>query len=117
MRELGRLEEAARDFEERLRLGQNTAGIHLNVAGVYRDLGRAEEAMRHVALARERLTQEDTYNRACLEAIAGNTDLAYELLARALAEGETSRDWVCRDPDWRPLRDDPRFRALVGEEE
>ena len=109
------MEEAITDLETRARLGPDTAGLHVDLAGAYRDLGRAGDAARHVALARECLPEDDLYNRACLEAIAGNDNLALDLLAQALAAGQVDREWVRRDPDWKPLRDHPRFRELTGE--
>ncbi|MCW5864932.1 MAG: tetratricopeptide repeat protein [Anaerolineae bacterium] len=115
LRQLGRMEEAITDLETRARLGPDTAGLHVDLAGAYRDLGRAGDAARHVALARECLPEDDLYNRACLEAIAGNDNLALDLLAQALAAGQVDREWVRRDPDWKPLRDHPRFRELTGE--
>jgi hypothetical protein len=97
-------------------LGDDAFDLHLNLAGCYRDLGRAAGMERHLALARERVQPDDSpYNRACLEAIAGNDEPALDLLAQALAIKGVEREWVRRDPDWKPLRDHPRFRALVEE--
>ena len=117
LRLLGRLEEAINDLETWARLGPDTADLHLGLAGAYRDAGRAGDAACHVALARERLPEDALYNRACLEAIAGNDNLALDLLAQALAAGSPrgGREWVQRDPDWKPLRGHPRFRELTGE--
>jgi hypothetical protein len=116
LRELGRLEEAASDLEKTARLVQDTTGVHLNLAGVYNELGRADDAARHLTLARERIGEGDLYNHACLEAIAGNDDLALDLLAQALDQEAVDREWVRRDPDWRLLHDDPRFFRLLGED-
>ncbi len=57
---------------------------------------------------------ESDYNKACIEAIAGNTESALEHLARALERNPGSRAWAARDPDLASLRDHPRFRQLVG---
>lgn len=117
LRIMDRSEEAARDLEAARQLGDNSGNLQLRLAGCYRDLGRLGEMEHHLALARERIEPDDLYNRACLEAIAGNAELALDLLAQALAAGKPSsgRAWVRRDPDWKPLRDHPRFRELTGE--
>jgi quercetin dioxygenase-like cupin family protein len=53
------------------------------------------------------------YNLACYEAMAGETDAAFEQLGTAL---ELNRDqvgnWLPHDTDLDPLRDDPRFKEL-----
>ncbi|MDX6452750.1 MAG: hypothetical protein QOH16_2799 [Gaiellaceae bacterium] len=55
------------------------------------------------------------YNLACYEALAGETDAAFEQLRAAV---ELNRDqvmnWLPHDTDLDPLRDDPRFRELAG---
>jgi tetratricopeptide (TPR) repeat protein len=113
---LDRVVEARDALEESKRLGGDGLGLYFDLAAVYRDLGRADEATHYVALTRERLAEDDIYGLACLEAIAGNDDLALELLAQALEEGDEDRDWIRRDPDWRTLRDDPRFLRLLGDD-
>ena len=54
------------------------------------------------------------YNLACYEAMAGETDAAFEQLRAAL---ELNRDqamkWLPHDTDLDPLRDDPRFEELA----
>ena len=45
---------------------------------------------------------------------------AFEALERAIALGYRYLRWLCRDPDLKPLRQDPRFarllrRAIMGD--
>jgi hypothetical protein len=58
---------------------------------------------------------ESEYNRACLEAICGNTDQAIELLRVALENKQTYVDWVLRDPDLDMIREDGRFKQLISD--
>jgi hypothetical protein len=55
------------------------------------------------------------YNLACYEAMAGETDAAFEHLRTAV---ELNRDqvmnWLPHDTDLDPLRDDPRFEELAA---
>ncbi|MHC4127120.1 MAG: protein kinase domain-containing protein [Planctomycetota bacterium] len=53
------------------------------------------------------------YNVACVYAILGRADEALDLLEQVIARGFGHRAWVERDPDWRPLREHPRFRMLL----
>lgn len=53
------------------------------------------------------------YDRACLEALVGNTDAAFEILNKL---DEDYRDWpekMNRDTDLNSLRADPRWEALL----
>ncbi|MBK8180730.1 MAG: hypothetical protein IPK67_17920 [Planctomycetes bacterium] len=63
----------------------------------------------------------NAYNLACTHALLGDRERALEYLARELRPGgrspgaiERQRVWARTDPDLAALRDDPRFRELVG---
>jgi hypothetical protein len=49
------------------------------------------------------------YQLACVEALAGNTDLAFAELEIAIAAAERFRAFAQKDDDLASLRDDPRF--------
>ncbi|MFC1661315.1 tetratricopeptide repeat protein [Gemmatimonadota bacterium] len=53
------------------------------------------------------------YNAACLYSLEGRADDAIRCLEEALARGFGNRDWFENDPDLDPLRDHPRFRAMM----
>jgi hypothetical protein len=55
------------------------------------------------------------YNLACCEALAGHRDEALEHVRRAAELSERLRRGAARDDDFASLRDDPQFRAIVGE--
>ena len=54
------------------------------------------------------------YNLACLEALEGNADAAFEELRRALDREPDLVRYAREDEDLATLRDDGRFRELVG---
>ncbi len=61
------------------------------------------------------------YNLACTYALLGEADTALRYLERDFRENRTDpgglerqRAWARKDPDLASLRDDPRFRDLVG---
>jgi adenylate cyclase len=53
------------------------------------------------------------YNVACAYALAGLPDQALDTLEQTLGKAFTNLDWIMNDPDWAPLRDHPRYLALM----
>ncbi len=109
-----RHEDAIDAFKKVVEINPGYTLAHCALAGSYRRLGLETEANSHIKVALPRLDAETEYNRACFEAICGNTDQAIELLKLALEMKQTSPEWVRGDPDLDFIRDDPRFQALVG---
>jgi adenylate cyclase len=54
------------------------------------------------------------YNAACFHSLAGEPEPALDLLERALAKGGGFPDWLRHDTDFDPLREHPRFQALLN---
>jgi tetratricopeptide (TPR) repeat protein len=54
------------------------------------------------------------YNVACCESLAGQHDEAIEHLRRAIERSEEVRPFIMHDADLDPLREDPRFKELIG---
>lgn len=52
--------------------------------------------------------------KLALEAICGNKDKALELVKIGLEKNQQSKQWARQDPDFENIRDDPRFKELVG---
>ena len=79
-------------------------------------MGLEELAQKHISKAMKTIfDSENEYNRACLAAICGNADEAFELLRVALRNKQTYVDWILRDPDLDFIRQDPRFRQLISD--
>ncbi|TEU13839.1 MAG: tetratricopeptide repeat protein [Anaerolineales bacterium] len=114
-RALGRYEEAVAEYQRAIELNPRNAVFQASFAAACRKLGHEAEYAEHIRLARELMANESDYNKACIEAIAGNTDEALEWLARALEKAPEMRDLAQRDPDFDLIRDDPRFQELVAE--
>ncbi|HEV8461105.1 MAG TPA: cupin domain-containing protein [Gaiellaceae bacterium] len=84
----------------------------------------------HIAVARFRagepnaieevLTQhphewQGFYNAACLEALDGNTDRAFDYLRRAIAlDPKAVREYAAGDEDFAALHDDQRWKDLIA---
>jgi len=88
------------------------------LADTYRQTGRFDEAR---AIMEQQIAQQPEnwaahYNAACLEALGGNADAAFEHLRRTKeldAEGASTK-YLREDSDLDSLRDDPRFQELLG---
>lgn len=89
-------------------LWSELAGL-LHQAG---DLAGALEAYRRVD-GRADLRQRALYNTACIRAGRGEIDGSLDALAGAVEAGYRNVGWIEQDPDLAPLRQHPRFVALV----
>jgi len=77
--------------------------------------GRPDEGL-HWAERALTIDPEDAgvrYNVACLFALEGRKDRAFECLDDAILAGFGNRGWLEKDPDLSSLRDDARFEALL----
>lgn len=54
------------------------------------------------------------YNLACFYVRAGEVDKALECLKKRIEGGALPREWIDNDSDFDPIRDDPRFQALIS---
>jgi tetratricopeptide (TPR) repeat protein len=109
-------EDAIKSFLKVIEIDPNYSLAHATLGGHYRKLGLEDLAQYHIKKAMGKaFLDENEYNRACLEAICGNTDNAIDLLQVALSNKQTYVEWARRDPDLDFLRGDPRFQALIGQ--
>jgi tetratricopeptide (TPR) repeat protein len=112
----GRDDDAIGAFQRVVEIDPDYSLAHATLGGYYRKMGLEELAQKHIGKAMKNIfDSENEYNRACLEAICGNTDHAIELLGVALKNKQTYVDWILRDPDLDFIRLDPRFKQLVSD--
>jgi tetratricopeptide (TPR) repeat protein len=77
--------------------------------------GQAEEGMELVNRA-VAISPDETgllYNVACIYSTVGRTDEALDHLERAVRAGYNHRAWMEADSDFDPIRQHPRFQALL----
>jgi hypothetical protein len=76
---------------------------------------QAGRAAMNDALARDPEAWQGAYNAACFEALAGNTDAAFEQLQRAIEGNRKAVEpYLDKDEDLAGLRSDPRFAELLS---
>ena len=86
-------------------------------AGALSVLGEHERALElaNSALAIEPNDHITLYNVACVYSVLGRVDEAIDLLERAMPGASAHRHaWMQQDPDLDPLREHPRFIALLA---
>jgi TolB-like protein/DNA-binding winged helix-turn-helix (wHTH) protein/Flp pilus assembly protein TadD len=85
---------------------------------------KAEYSLGHLDASRRALdeliadygkTDIDDYAIARVYALRGEKDLAFMWAERAYARRNTGLTWIKIDPDFRSLRSDPRYKALLKE--
>jgi serine/threonine protein kinase/Tfp pilus assembly protein PilF len=84
-------------------------------AGVYGSLGESENAIKFAerSLAIDPEDPMLLYNVACMYATLGRNDQAISCLERAVDKGFGHREWIDNDPDLKPIRESPRYQAIV----
>jgi TolB-like protein/Flp pilus assembly protein TadD len=104
--------------EARLKLFPDDArALYMGANGLVA-LGRLEQGLEWAGQA---LTMDPgepmvLYNVACIQSLAGRVEDAVDCLERAVATGLTQKSWLDHDSNLDPLRQHPRFQALMGHE-
>lgn len=88
--------------------------LHLG-AGSMIVLGEMERARRWMRRAYERFPDDSVvlYNLACNFATMGDIEESLDFLERSVASGMVGAAWMRNDDDLIPLRDSPRYQALL----
>jgi serine/threonine protein kinase/Flp pilus assembly protein TadD len=78
-------------------------------------LGDRKKGLEWARRARDIAPEEPMllYNLGCIYSLAGEIDEALDCLERAVAHGLTQKGWYEHDSNLDPLRQHPRFRALM----
>ncbi len=116
---LDRHTEALADYERALTLNPRDAAVLNNRGLLYVRIAAYPEAIEAYqrAMAIEPDWATPYYNAACAAALMEDPEHATIWLARAIGLREGYRAMALRDPDFNPIREETRFRALVGLED
>jgi len=74
----------------------------------------ARAALSERVMASATADPDIAYWLASAFALEGERDDAFKWLERAISLGREDRAWFEVDPDWEPLRNDPRFQSLMN---
>ena len=119
---LGNHEEKERHLRKGLQLMEGSLELNPDdaraanlAAGVYASLGEEEPAIRFAerSLAIDPEDPMLLYNVACMYSGIGRHEQAISCLERAVDKGFGHREWIDNDPDLDPIRNNPRYQAIV----
>jgi serine/threonine protein kinase/Tfp pilus assembly protein PilF len=125
-RGLGRIAEASEAAHRALQMAEKHLELHPDDAralylgaGNLADIGERDRALDWVqrALAIDSDEPSILYNSACVFAALGSIEEALDCLEKAMApsKGHWYRQWAAKDTDLDPVRNEPRFQALMKE--
>lgn len=102
-------------YERYLSRHPDDARGHMYFATDLAQVGRKEEAKIQAAKAIE-LSPDDPlmhYNAACFYSQMGEKPMAFQSLRTAIAAGYENYEWLQRDTDLDPIRDEPEYGKLM----
>jgi tetratricopeptide (TPR) repeat protein len=124
---MGQPEEAMACYREAIRQQADAIAPRVSLSSALRKLGvpaheylpLLDEARKLTAALKPTEVKEldAAYNQACIEAAAGNLDLAFQhfeaMLKAQTGPLEQNLEWPQIDPDFHWLRGDPRYEQLI----
>ncbi|WP_353571073.1 tetratricopeptide repeat protein [Candidatus Albibeggiatoa sp. nov. BB20] len=115
--ELGRNEEAIASYNKALNIKPDMYEAWNNRGFALNELGRYEEAIASYDKALNIKPDEHKawYNKACTYSLWRKTEEALQTLKKAI-KLKKYKEMAKTDDDFKPLHNDPRFWALIGEE-
>lgn len=100
-------------FEKIIEINPEDFNSYLGITSINKTLGGSIESP-FVEKARYFIQEDDFYNKACLESVCDNFDLALEYLQKAAQKEKFNPKWAWEDPDLQWIRNDTRFVEIVG---
>ncbi|MBA7585590.1 Photosystem I assembly protein Ycf3 [subsurface metagenome] len=115
---LKKYDEALADFNRSLELRPDDPDTLTNRGATYGKLKKYDEALTELnrSLELEPDHPGTLYDLACLFSLWGKTKDALDYLKKAVDKDEEWREDAKTDEDFDNIRDDPRFKKLVGED-
>ncbi len=115
LRTMDRFRDALSPLQLAVQLDPKNVDIYLALAWCYKRAGQLKKAIEslELALGFEPKTAILHYNLACYWSLAKNKRKAIQYLSAALGLDDNYRHLIDTEPDFDPIRDDPRFRALA----
>jgi Flp pilus assembly protein TadD len=115
LRLAGRLDEAGQEALVALSLDPHNVATHNNYGNLLVEQARLDEAEAEYlqAISLDPSHPKPYYNLACVYALRNKNNEAIPFLKKALALSPALRQDAATDSDFDPLRQDPRFQALL----
>ena len=115
--QLDRFEEAGIAYRRAIALAPDDAFYYGGLINLLIQQSQHSEALTFSTTMRAlMIARQQWYGLAALDAILGNGEAAIGYLRQAAREETFNREWAQNDPDLAAIRDDQRFREIVGSE-
>ena len=116
LRAMERYQEAVLALRQAARLAPENLHVWFALGWCYKRTGQIHLAIRSLerVLAVDPAEARVHYNLACYWSLAGNKGRALEFLSRALGIDPDYRRLIDGEPDFNPIRSDPKFQALCA---
>lgn len=116
LRALGRWDEALAPLRTVTAAEPDRIEAWLGLGWCLKRLGRLDDAIAELERGVEAAPRQPIlhYNLACYLSLDGNVQAAIDHLARAIAIDDRFRDLTGAEPDFDPIRNDPRFVAATS---
>jgi Flp pilus assembly protein TadD len=117
LRALGSFAEALPLFQCVAARQPTAVAAWLGLGWCLKRLGRLPEAIRALTRGLAACGDEPVlaYNLSCYHSLAGNVLAAIEFLTKAIASDDRFRALTTVEPDFDPIRNDPRFVAVIDQ--
>lgn len=118
LRTLGRYEQALPHFRAAVVERQRSVAGWLGLGWCLKRLDRLTEAVAALTQGVIACPEEPilSYNLSCYHSLAGNVTEAVTFLTRAIASDDRFRSLTTAERDFDPIRDDPRFVAVIEQD-
>ena len=113
LRITGQTDKALPLLEKMIEIKPEDFNSYLGFASIKKILGESIDPS-IVEKARQYIPDDDFYNRACLESVCDNFELAFQYLRKAAQKEKFNPTWAWEDPDLQWIRDDPEFTEIAG---
>jgi tetratricopeptide (TPR) repeat protein len=111
---LNRLDEALENAQKAYDNGWQGIDIFLQFATLHKKLGNVKKSKEFAEIAENRIDKDDFYDKVCIYSILDDKDKALDNLDKAVKKEAYRKEWAKSDPDLKWIRNDPRFKEIVG---
>jgi tetratricopeptide (TPR) repeat protein len=117
LRALGQFSDALPYFQRAVANTPQSMTSWLGFGWCLKSLGKLQEAITVLTQGIDICGDDPilAYNLSCYHSLAGNVPAAIESLTKAITSDDRFRSLTSGESDFDPIRDDPRFVAVIGQ--
>lgn len=109
-----KIDDAILAFSESIKINQKYSYSIISLASCLRKLGNNLEAEKHINSIEPFIEDEIDYVQACFFVAKGDIEKGLILLRDGWKKQVPSKIWAQKDPNFEIIRDNPRFKEIIG---